>query len=218
MMGDRKAGFDALRKLFPGIWNKPGTIDEMNELMDAAGIGSVVQPDPPSEPERAFTPAQTSAEGIALIHSFEGYAKKRADGSVEAYPDPGTGGAPWTIGWGSTTDENGKAIKRGTVWSRERADKRFVQHLGQFEREVIKALGSAIHATSQAQFDALVSFTYNVGPENLRSSTLLRKHRAGDYAGASREFGRWNRAAGRVLPGLTRRRAAEAQLYREGSR
>jgi lysozyme len=58
-----------------------------------------------------------------------------------------------------------------------------------------------------------VSFAYNVGMANLVKSTLLRKHKAGDHDGASREFAKWNKAAGKVLPGLTRRRAAEAALY-----
>jgi len=65
----------------------------------------------------------------------------------------------------------------------------------------------------QHQFDALVSFAYNVGGGNLRSSTLLRKLNAGDYDGAALEFHKWNRSNGKVLPGLVRRRAAEALLF-----
>ena len=159
-------------------------------------------------------PQQTGSKGIALMHEFEGYAKKLPNGDCEAYPDPGTGGAPWTIGWGSTKDENGRNIKPGDVWTRERADARFQLHLRQFERQVRDALGDALANTSQEQFDALVSFTYNLGGANLRSSTLLRKHKAGDYEGAANEFVRWNRAAGRVMRGLTRRREAEASVYR----
>ena len=63
------------------------------------------------------------------------------------------------------------------------------------------------------QFAALVSFAFNVGVNNLRNSTLLRKVNAGDFAGAALEFGKWNKAGGRVLAGLTRRRAAEATLF-----
>ena len=73
-----------------------------------------------------------------------------------------------------------------------------------------RAIGEA--PTSQAQFDALVSFHYNTGA--IGRATLTRRHRAGDHAGAAREFARWNRAGGRVLAGLVRRRAAEAALYR----
>jgi hypothetical protein len=66
---------------------------------------------------------------------------------------------------------------------------------------------------AQCQFDALVSFAYNCGIGNLKASTLLRKVNRRDFAGAAREFGKWNKAGGRVLPGLTRRRAAEATLF-----
>ena len=143
----------------------------------------------------------------ALIQQFEGCAKKRSDGSIEAYPDPGSGGDPWTIGWGST----GPDIKKGTVWTQKQCDDRFSEHLGEFARKVEGLLGGA--PTTQKQFDAMVSFAYNVGPGNLASSTLLKKHKAKDYAGAAAEFAKWNKAAGKVLPGLTRRRAAESALY-----
>lgn len=66
---------------------------------------------------------------------------------------------------------------------------------------------------SQGQFDAMVSFAFNCGEAALRSSTLLKKHLVGDYAGAAKEFARWNRGGGKVLPGLVKRRAAEAALY-----
>jgi GH24 family phage-related lysozyme (muramidase) len=142
-----------------------------------------------------------------LIQQFEGCAKKRSDGSFEAYPDPGTGGDPWTIGWGST----GAEIKKGVVWSQKQCDERLSEHLGDFSAKVKKALGGS--PATQHQFDALVSFAYNVGVGNLQSSTLLKKHKAGDYKGAAAEFAKWNKAAGKVLPGLTKRRAAEAALY-----
>ena len=144
---------------------------------------------------------------IKIVQEFEGCAKKRADGSFEAYPDPATGGDPWTIGWGST----GPDIKKGVVWTQKQCDDRFSEHLGEFARKVEAALGGA--RTTQQQFDAMVSFAYNVGVGNLQSSTLLKKHKAGDYAGAKAEFAKWNKAAGKVMAGLTRRRTAEAQLY-----
>lgn len=142
-----------------------------------------------------------------LIQQFEGCAKKQPDGSFIAYPDPGSGGDPWTIGWGST----GPDIKKGTVWTQKQCDDRFTEHLAEFAGKVTKVLGAA--PTTQNQFDAMVSFAYNVGVGNLSASTLLKKHKAGDHKGAAAEFARWNKAAGKVLPGLTRRRAAEAALY-----
>ncbi|MDP5280216.1 lysozyme [Sphingomonas sp. DG1-23] len=144
---------------------------------------------------------------IALIQQFEGCAKKQADGSFAAYPDPGTGGDPWTIGWGTT----GADVKQGVVWTQQQCDDRLTADMTSFAAKVAAVLGTA--QTSQHQFDALVSFAYNVGVGNLSSSTLLKLHKAGDFAGAAQQFGRWNKAAGKVLPGLTRRRAAEAALY-----
>lgn len=151
-------------------------------------------------------------KAIALIQEYEGYAKALPDGRVQAYPDPGTGGAPWTIGYGSTTDENGRPVKHGDIWTKERAQARFLAHVNEFAEAVSKLLGNA--PTDAAQFGAMVSLAYNIGMGNFGSSTLLRKHKAGDYKGAAAEFTRWNKAAGRVMPGLTRRRNAEAALYR----
>lgn len=154
-----------------------------------------------------------SPAGIALIKRFEGCAKIRADGLVEAYPDPGSSlsragsgsGAPWTIGWGAT----GPGIGPGTVWTCEECDARLEADVARHAAQVLAAIGTA--ATSQNQFDALVSFHYNTGA--IARATLTARHNAGNFAGAAREFARWNRAGGRVLSGLVRRRAEEAKLY-----
>jgi GH24 family phage-related lysozyme (muramidase) len=156
------------------------------------------------EPPRTFGP-----DAVALIKAFEGCERRRPDGLVAAYPDPGTGGSPWTIGWGAT----GAGIGPGTVWTQAQCDARLEADLVRYAREVDSALGNT--ATTQAQFDALVSFHYNTGA--IRRATLTRRHVAGRHADAAAEFARWNRAGGRVLSGLTRRRAAEARLYREGA-
>jgi GH24 family phage-related lysozyme (muramidase) len=161
---------------------------------------------PEQEPEPA--PRRAGSAGIALIERFEGCARMRGDGLVEAYPDPGTGGDPWTIGWGAT----GAGIARGTVWTKDQCDARLEADLARYADEVSAAIGQA--PTSAAQFDALVSFHYNTGA--IARATLTRKHCAGDFAGAAREFARWNKAGGRVLKGLSNRRAAEAELYRSG--
>lgn len=163
------------------------------------------------------THRRTSKAGVALIHGFESLAKVRADGMVDAYPDPGSGGDPWTIGWGATGIDpfNGGRIKRGTVWTQEQCGIRFEQHLALFEQSVRATLGKA--PVTQPQFDALVSFAYNLGGKALAGSTLMRLHKAGDYPGAAKQFLRWNKAAGKVMRGLTRRRTAEAELYRSGS-
>jgi GH24 family phage-related lysozyme (muramidase) len=154
------------------------------------------------------SPLGVSPAGLALIKRFEGCARVRPDGLVEAYPDPGTGGAPWTIGWGATGPDIGPA----TVWTRAQCDTRLEIDVARHASEVSPAIGGA--PTSQLQFDALVSFHYNTGA--IRRATLTKRHLAGDFAAAAAEFARWNRAGGRVLNGLVRRRAAEAALYSKG--
>ena len=191
----RKPLFDIVRRLL-GRGFRQSEVDAIDRALDCAeGDGSACTP------TRAIGPA-----GIALITEFEGCARIRKDGKVEAYPDPASGGDPWTIGWGAT----GPGIARGTVWTREACDARLEADLARYAAEVAEALGDA--PTTQNQFDALVSFHYNTGA--IRRATLTRKHRAGDYAGAAREFDRWCFGSGRKLKGLVRRRAEEAALYR----
>ncbi|MEO5706046.1 MAG: lysozyme [Alteraurantiacibacter sp.] len=162
----------------------------------------------------AAMPRRVSPAGIALIKQFEGCGRRRVDGRFDAYPDPGTGAEPWTIGWGATgpdgfASHEGGRIARGTVWTGAQCDARLETDLARFAAEVARAIGPA--ATTQAQFDALVSFHYNTGA--IARASLTRKHCAGDRAGAAREFARWVRAGGKLLPGLVRRRTAEAVLY-----
>lgn len=165
----------------------------------------------PHGPVAASAPVAKGAigpAGLALIKQFEGCARRRSDDRFDAYPDPGTGGDPWTIGWGAT----GPGIARGTVWTQAECDTRLERDLVRFAREVARALGDA--PTSQAQFDALVSFHYNTGA--IARATLTRLHKAGDHAAAQAEFGKWVHAGGKRLEGLVRRRAAEASLYANG--
>ena len=137
--------------------------------------------------------------GVRLVQEFEGC-------KLEAYPDPGTGGEPFTIGWGST----GPDIGPGTVWTQEEADARFLDDLTKFGDGVDRLVRVPL---TDNQFAALVSFAYNVGLGALAGSTLLRKLNAGDYQGAADQLPRWKKGGGRVLPGLVRRRAAERELF-----
>lgn len=170
---------------------------------------------PTAQPPATLLPLPSvtavSPVGVALIKRFEGCARLRADGMVAAYPDPGTGGEPWTIGWGATGRDHvhGGRIGLQTVWTQIQCDDRLAQDLLRYAADVTRALGNA--PATQPQFDAMVSFHYNTGA--IARATLTQKHRAGDYQGAAREFARWNRAGGRVLKGLVRRRAAETELY-----
>lgn len=133
---------------------------------------------------------------------------KRWEGCrLTAYPDPGTGGDPWTIGWGTT----GPAIKRGLTWTQAQADAALEADVREFGRDVRAAVKVPLEPHQMA---ALVSLAYNIGIGALRGSTLLRLLNAGNYTGAGMQFGRWIRAGGRVMQGLVNRRADEARLWR----
>lgn len=194
---NRKAIFDRVRQLL-GRGFRQEEVGALDEAIDdaLASRGHV-------------THARTiSAAGLALIKEFEGCAKLRPDGMVQAYPDPGTGGVPWTIGWGAT----GRDIGPETVWTRQQCDERLARDLQRYASETADAIGDA--PTTQPQFDALASFHYNTGA--IGRATLTRLHREGRHDLAFQEFARWKFAGGRVLKGLVRRRAAEAALYASG--
>lgn len=143
---------------------------------------------------------QTSDKGIALIKQFEGC-------KLTAYQDSV---GVWTIGYGWTQPVDGKQIRAGMAIKQETAERLLKTGLVSYESDVSRLVKVGL---TQGQFDALVSFTYNLGARSLSTSTLLRKLNAGDYAGAADEFLRWNKAGGKVLNGLTRRREAERALF-----
>ena len=155
-----------------------------------------------------MTDARTlGAAGTALIHKWEGCGQKRADGRFDAYPDPGSkDGKPWTIGWGST----GADIVPGTIWTQAQCDARFGRDIVRYVDAVATAIGNA--PTTDAQFDALVSFHYNTGA--IRSAMLTKMHIAGRFDDAADQFARWIYNDGKPLAGLKNRRADEAALYR----
>lgn len=141
-----------------------------------------------------------SENGIALIKAFEGC-------ELTAYQDSV---GIWTIGYGWTRPVDGKPVCRGMTINQATAERLLKTGLVSYENDVAKLVRVQL---SQGQFDALVSFTYNLGARALSTSTLLRKLNGGDYAGAADEFLRWNTAGGKVLNGLTRRREAERTLF-----
>lgn len=143
---------------------------------------------------------QISDKGISLIKQFEGC-------KLTAYQDSV---GVWTIGYGWTQPVDGKPIRAGMTIKQEAAERLLKTGLVSYESDVSRLVKVGL---TQGQFDALVSFTYNLGSRSLSTSTLLRKLNAGDYAGAADEFLRWNKAGGKVLNGLTRRREAERALF-----
>ncbi|EOX8980492.1 lysozyme [Enterobacter hormaechei] len=138
---------------------------------------------------------KTGMNGLHLITEYEGLR-------LQAYKCPAD---IWTIGYGHTA-----GVSANDVITKEDA----LFFLRQDVAETEWAVSQYVHLPlTQNQFDALVSFAFNVGVGNFRTSTLLKKLNAGDYDGAAREFGRWIHAGGKALPGLVRRREAERALF-----
>ena len=138
---------------------------------------------------------ETSENGIELIKSFEGRRLVAYQDSVGV----------WTIGYGHTKD-----VWEDRLIIKSTADRLLAEDLAEFEEYVNTLVKVPL---TQNQFDALVSWTFNLGPTNLTESTLLKKLNAGDYDAVPDEIRRWNKAVGEVLEGLVRRREAEAALF-----
>jgi len=136
-----------------------------------------------------------SAEGLSLIKKFEGC-------ELEAYQDAV---GVWTIGYGHI-----KGVQEGMTITRQEAEEMLLEELVEYETHVLNAVENQL---DQCMFDALVSWTYNLGPTNLNSSTMLKVLNAGQYAEVPAQMKRWNKAGGKVLEGLVRRREAEALLF-----
>ena len=142
-----------------------------------------------------MTPSQKC---IDLVKYFEGFEDK-------AYLCPAN---VWTIGYGRTRN-----VKEGDIVSEPQAERDLQEELIEFGEQVHRVVDSEL---TQQEFDALTSLTYNLGVGNLQSSTLLKKLNAGDKDSVPSEMLRWNKAAGKVLAGLTKRRQAEADLWLKG--
>lgn len=137
-----------------------------------------------------------SQKGLNLIKEFEGLELRAYKDSVGVV----------TIGYGST----GPHVSMGMTITADQAEALLKNDVNRFEKGVMDLVTAPI---TQNQFDALVSFSFNLGLGNLKASTLLRKLNSLDYVGAANEFPRWNKAGGKVLAGLTRRREAEKKLF-----
>lgn len=190
----------AVRPFAPGGKLLDQHMTAFRALADSLGLAA-------DESTRQPIDLSPSPACIALIKQFEGYGRDIGNGMVRAYPDPATGRDPFTIGRGTT----GPDVREGTVWTKEKAEARFEAHVIEFAAGVRRLLGNA--ATTENQLSAMISLAYNIGLGNFGESTLLKKHKAGDYAGAAAEFDRWSRANGKVMAGLVRRRKAEREMY-----
>lgn len=141
------------------------------------------------KPSNAAVVLAKASEGLRLV----------------AYPDPGSGGEPFTIGYGSTT-----GVRKGDTITLDQAEARLDRDLMNAAAIVNQKVTAPL---KQNQFDALVDFVFNLGGGNFSGSTLLKKVNAGDYAGAANEFEKWVKASGKTLPGLVTRRAKERALF-----
>lgn len=140
-------------------------------------------------------------EGKELIKRFEGLKLLSYQCSAMR----------WTIGYGNTFYEDGTPVKKGDIITKERAEKLFDLIVSDFCKKVDAQIKTIL---TDNQYSAIISFTYNVGIANLAKSTLLKKVNFNPNDPTIRqEFMKWNKAGGKVLAGLTTRRAAEAQLY-----
>lgn len=144
---------------------------------------------------------KTGQAGKNLIKEFEGYR-------ASAYLCPA---GVWTIGYG-TTKINGKKVASGMKITTDEADMFLEQDLKDFEDAINRLVSVEL---TQKQFDALVAFVYNVGVGNFKKSTLLKKINAGLFDEAAEQFLKWDKANGKQLSGLTRRRNAEMKLFSE---
>lgn len=144
---------------------------------------------------------KTSKAGLDLIKEFE---------SFRSAPYLCSSGVP-TIGYGTTVYPNGIKVKLSDQKITQQLAESFLQHhVNAIEKDVLNLVKVPL---KQNQFDALVSFAYNVGLGAFQDSTLLKLLNAGDIDNASKQFERWNKAGGKVSNGLTRRRNAEKALF-----
>lgn len=202
--------FDAAKKL-------GATFDTANDvaLMDRA-IEEALRDATISIP----APRPSTATGRRMSQAGRDRLKRREKLELAAYPDPGSAnGDPWTIGYGHT----GREVHRGLVWTEAQCNAAFDADLAKFEDGVNMLLGAT--PTTQNQFDALVSLAFNIGldidadtiAEGLGDSSLLRAHKASDYATAQSKFIAWRFNDGREMKGLVNRRKEEARVYGGGS-
>jgi|TARA_R110000824_G_scaffold285519_1_gene473712 lysozyme len=136
-----------------------------------------------------------SQEGLDLIKKFEGCELTAYQDSVDV----------WTIGYGHT-----KGVEEGQEITQDEAEEMLASELDEYEGYINDLVECALE---QCQFDALVAWVYNLGPTNLRSSTLLKRLNSDDLEDVPDQIKRWNKAGGKVLAGLVRRREAESLLF-----
>lgn len=188
----RKPIFDAVRTARGGKGFDPADVVILDEALDRLNVprGAV-----------ASGPLVVNDRGIKLLHHFE---QCRLEAYLDAVKVP-------TIGWGSTYYPSGERVKIGDRITQAQADDMFARILERHFAAPIRGLLDGV-PTNADQFSAMAALGYNIGFKGFRESSVLRRHRKGGDVTAA--FAMWNKAGGKVLNGLVRRRAAEAALYR----
>jgi len=194
---------------FPEILSEPTLVDNTEVVTPGDPTQTIVRTfeiPPTLNPSERLPVDQltTSETGINLIKQFEGFR-------TNAYVDPGTGGEPITIGYGTTRYADGRKVRMGDTITEFQATEELAHHVKQVAEKAIRRYIDV--PLTQFEFDSLSSWVYNVGSGNLQSSTLRKKLNARDYEGAANEFPRWTKAGGNELAGLVARRTAERNLY-----
>ena len=183
--------------LLGGLWNA---------LRGPEAVPAAPLPAPlPAPPQTPSEGPDVPDEAVGLVKEFEGF-------SAKPYQDPV---GVWTIGYGSTraygqpvTATYPAQVTEGEACDLVKAD---------LMAAAVQCNLTVKVSLSAPQMAAIEDFIYNLGATNFRSSTLLKKLNAGDYAGAAAEFDKWDQAGGKVLAGLLRRRQAETTLFKTPS-
>lgn len=144
-------------------------------------------------------------EGVDLLKDFEQFAKTKPGKKNVAHAYWDDLGKVWTIGWGFT-----KGVKEGDTMTLNQADRRLAAELEEYADAVRQACKIE---PNENQLAALTVCAWNIGIGGIRTSSMIRAHNRGDFQAAARAFGLWNKSGGKVVSGLTRRRAAESALY-----
>jgi lysozyme len=147
-----------------------------------------------------------SQEGVTLIKHYEG-CPKDADGNAVAYRCPAN--KP-TIGYGSLKLKDGTPVEDNMTITMEEAEELLAHELKEYEGYINNIVTVPL---KQNEFDALVSWVFNLGPSNLKSSTMLKVLNAGKYQEVPEQIKRWNKVNGKVNEGLVKRRKSEALLF-----
>ncbi len=210
MSNDKAITLEQLFRFNRGLPHQLAAITELQEDIAANGYATAMRRDRPwfatwsqsgKQPEAIYlAPAQ------ALIKQWEGFR-------LEAYPDPATGGEPWTIGYGMTT-VNGAPVREGDKISQALADELLRSEIHRYASELYKLI-PAMRQYGANQQAALISWAWNVGLGAVEESTLRKRLLAGESGQVvvPQELPKWNKANGKVMEGLTRRRAAEVAVF-----